>query len=190
MEMTDRTEEAWSDVATSLTSFRDWTARIHRSANGERLEASGPLACAALGICGELGELLEPDADELVEAGDVLSYVFLAAGLLMLDVGDWLPEDFLDTPQACAEKYCTGAIAPRCDILHGATIHALRFAELAKKQVFQGRPILPDAAAWRLRSIVQAVAGFMGTAGYSMRQILLANTLKLESRYPEAARAS
>lgn len=168
----------------TLVEYQRWTASVHVAIAGQHVLPLGArLSMAALGICGELGELKQRDADTLIEAGDVLSYVMLAATFLGLSVGGWVPEELLDQPHVCASIYPPAESEP----LQSAVDHALAFAEMTKKRVFQGRDLPEDAAAAHLQAIVLAVAAFLGTSGCSMRQVLVANTIKLESRYPKAA---
>jgi hypothetical protein len=174
------------ETRSSLRDFQLWTAEIHQRADGENLEPRGSLVCATLGLCGELGELGEPDADELIEAGDVLSYAFLAAELCELDASLWLLEEQLDLPEDCVEAVCETAVFPREELLNRAVRHGMAFAELMKKELFQGKPQSKELKAWCLSSVVRFVAAYVGANGCSLRQVILANTIKLESRYPSA----
>jgi hypothetical protein len=176
------------DDAVTLREFRDWTFKVHQRADGKADSIVASLACAALGISGELSELFDDDADDLLEAGDTCSYVFLAAALLELDPATWMPENYMDQPELCAENYhgSKSTIYAREDLIVDALKQAARFSELVKKEVFQGKQMSRPRAAELLASIFQRVSAWCGANGYSVRQVLLANTIKLESRYPLA----
>jgi hypothetical protein len=171
----------------TLREYQDWTAQLHQRTHGRGLEHRSSLIYASFGLCCEIGELREEGADELLEAGDVLSCACLAAHLLELDVSKWIPEDCLDHPELCSTHYDPSSaftVHPRADLLDEVLTHALKFGELIKKHVFQDKPYDHDLGLRYLRLIVRRLAAYVGAHGYSMRQIILANTLKLESRYP------
>lgn len=147
------------------------------------------MACSGLGLCGELGELRAPGADVLLEAGDVLSYALNLAYLWELDASLWIREAHLVEVEACARAHGEGGRYPKALewLLDEAVTHGLAAAELVKKRAFQGRIVECNEVAWRLRSIVQCVAGYTALRGISMQNVMIANSVKLSNRFPEAA---
>lgn len=169
----------------SLRDYQDWTWKVFRRADGKEAGPREALAHATLGICGELGELEPYDANELLEAGDVLSYTCLAASAIGCDVSTWIPEEHLDQPELCVSTYAAAAsIHPRDQLLRDAVRGALQLSELVKKHLYQSRELDQPRVEQCLQTVMCRVAAYLGAGGYSLRQVILANTIKLESRYP------
>lgn len=185
-----------SPYAKDLETFQRWTGLMHRHIDGGDLTPQGSLPGAAMGICGELGELVEGTGDILVfEAGDVLSYVYIMTEVLGLDGSGWIALLHLNDPAYCYHHYAYDV--PRRNLnrwpkgaLSEAVLNGLRISELTKKRTIQGRPISAEAFETPLRTLVQQISVYLGSYGISMRAALELNVQKLTIRYPHAAQAA
>lgn len=182
-----------SPHAKDLATFQRWTGLMHQHIDGGYpLTPQGSLPGAALGVCGELGELVEGTGDIMVfEAGDVLSYVYIMTEVLGLDGSRWINPAHLNDPEY---GYHHHRLAPQrndrrwpAGPLGEAVINGLRIAELTKKRTIQGHPISAEKFEGPLCTLVQQVAAYLGQYGVSTKDALELNVQKLTIRYPRAA---
>lgn len=163
---------------------------MHRTIDGDGLVPQNALPGAALGICGEIGELLESNPDTTIfEAGDTLSYVYIMAEVLLLDGSRWIDPMHLNDPSYCHHHYRLAQHSWRWPktTIDEAIISALRVSELAKKRAIQGRPIRSEAFEPHLRTIVQQLSVYLADRQISIEETLERNVQKLSIRYARSA---
>lgn len=129
---------------------------------------------AAMGICTEVGELLELESDEhlIEEAGDLCWYLALGYDTLGLD---WDAEDDTDVPMRGETPVET------------LTIFATELLDMVKKQIFYGRELDHQKAALTLKILKQSL--FLGLEmcddeTINLKNVVEANIKKLMKRYP------
>lgn len=170
-------------ASATLHDYQGWNETLHRRVNPGRHDRDH-LANCVLGIVGELGEMFEVGADVVIEAGDVLSYLTTAAALVNMPIDYWLRDEQLDAPEEAA-KYFHEFFAGQHMRYELETVRlALRLAELAKKEIFQGRSMASGTWGYLLSEIFYRVNTWSGLNGHSLRKVLEANIAKLTERYP------
>lgn len=157
------------------TTYINETARTWNADDGHRLQ----LCNAALGLVGEVGELIEKlDAvasgrgsfDVATEAGDVWYYLMTLYRLLGVDASD------APCYRATMAKYSEASLRDHTKVL------AYRAAESAKKHVFHGKD---DAQLIRnLRSFEAGFAEMTMRIGLMSDDLWQQNIDKLRERHP------
>lgn len=130
---------------------------------------------AAMGICTEVGELLELESDEhlIEEAGDLCWYIALGYDTLGLD---WDVEEDVDVPMRGESPVET------------LMIFATELLDMIKKQIFYGRELDHQKAALTLKILRQTLNLGLDLCNeeiISIESVVEANIKKLMKRYPE-----
>ena len=121
----------------------------------------------ALGLCGEVGELLDSAPSyRAVEVGDVMWY----AAALYTNIGAIMPNPNLNV---CGSEMSI-ALA----------VSSARFADAAKKMVFHDHGLNLDKLADYLDEFCDDLWGYCRAHGIDPRQAMAGNIDKLKARYP------
>jgi hypothetical protein len=177
-----------TELESSLTlrHFQDWTSGMHERVNAARGNRDHLSNCVH-GVCGELGEMFEPHADLLIEAGDVLSYIAMACSVMGIKIEYWLREEALDDHVRAAQYFRDFFPNQHVRFELDTCKLALRLAELAKKEIYQGKITPIEDWEYLLSSIFLRVNTWCGMCGFALRHVLEANIKKLTARYSEVA---
>lgn len=160
----------------NATDYMEQCERTWNTGDDERMQ----LCNAALGLVGEVGELVEKlDAvaqgsgtfDVGSEAGDVWFYLMTLYRLLGVDVSE----------APCYRE--TMASYSEAGLRYHTMVLAYRSAESAKKHVFHGKPA--DALVRNLRSFEAGFAELTMRIGLEAERLWDANIDKLRARYPD-----
>lgn len=153
----------------------NWTEYLEASAKtaGTHTDDNAVLIHAALGICGEAGEiadlLMEPGTREEIahEIGDVLWYCALAARILVVDEVNhlaWVPSSPYDMAMRIMR-------------------HGCGFAEMVKKQALHGKD-RTEKMRFAVGCVIRECMAICDAYRIPFEDVLVGNIAKLKTRYP------
>lgn len=141
------------------------------------LSPNQQLSTMALGICGELGEVvaihgeLENASEVDNEAGDTFWYIANICTVLGIEWSIMFPDEVKKVPLQ--------------DGTNLAVIHAAAIADVAKKTVAHGHVLDIDTMYNSLRGLVESLLVILYYFGLDLGKVLENNQLKLMKRYPK-----